>query len=54
MGERFFVREIHICPFERTDIDKIKPNLDDYPARYCVIDSDKQIAIDIELKLDGE
>ena len=51
MGERFFVREIHICPFDRTDIGKLKPNLADYPARYCVIDMEKQIAIDIELKL---
>ena len=51
MGERFFVREIHVCPFDRTDIGKLRPNLEEYPTRYCVIDKEKQIAIDIELKL---
>lgn len=51
MEERFIVREIHICPFDRESIGKLKPKLEEYPPRYCVIDKEKQIAIDIELKL---
>lgn len=51
MGERFFVKQIHICPFDRTDLGKLSPKINEYPARYCIIDEEKQIAIDIELKL---
>lgn len=51
MGERFFIKEIHICPFDRTDIGKLKPNLVDYPTRFCVIDEEKKIAIDIKTRL---
>lgn len=50
MEERFSVKEIYICPVERPSVGVLKPNLE-YPTRYCVIDEEKEIAIDIKTKL---
>ncbi len=49
MNERFNICEIHICPVLKVG-DSFKPDLE-YPTRYCVIDNEKQIAIDIKTKL---
>lgn len=51
MGERFFVKEIYICPFDRVQPGKLKPNLKDYPTRICVIDDEKEVAIDVKTGL---
>ena len=51
MGERFFIKEIYICPFDRVQPGKLKPNLKDYPTRICVIDDEKEIVIDIKTGL---
>lgn len=49
MNERFNICEIHICPVYKVG-DSFKPDRE-YPARYCVIDEEKQIAIDIKTRL---
>lgn len=49
MEDRFKIEEIHICPVLKIG-NSFKPNLE-YPTRYCVIDEEKEIAIDIETKL---
>ena len=49
MDERFNVCEIHVCPVYKVG-DSFKPDIE-YPTRYCVIDNEKQIAIDIKTKL---
>ena len=51
MSKRFVVNEIHICPFERIRPGILKPNIKDYPTRVCVIDEEKQIAVDIKTGL---
>lgn len=49
MSRRFDITEMHICPFDRVD-GQLRPNLK-YPKRYCVLDKEKEIAIDIKTKL---
>ena len=49
MDERFDICEIHICPVYKVG-DSFKPDRE-YPIRYCVIDKEKEIAIDIKTKL---
>lgn len=49
MDGRFNVCEIHICPVYKVG-DSFKPDRE-YPTRYCVVDNEKQIAIDIKTKL---
>ena len=49
MEDRFKIEEIHICPVQKIG-NSFKPNLE-YPARLCVIDEEKEIAIDIETRL---
>ncbi len=49
MQERFDICEIHICPVYKVG-DNFKPDRE-YPTRYCVIDKEKEIAIDIKTKL---
>ena len=49
MDQRFDICEIHICPVYRVG-DKFRPDRE-YPTRYCVIDKEKEIAIDIKTKL---
>jgi len=50
MNERFSIKKIHICPFDVTDLGHLRPDLS-YPTRFCVIDNEKEIAIDIKTKL---
>lgn len=49
MDERFNVCEIHICPVYKVG-DSFKPDRE-YPTRYCVVDEEREIAIDIKTKL---
>ena len=49
MQERFNVCEIHICPVYKEE-NGFRPDKA-YPTRYCVIDKERQIAIDIKTKL---
>ena len=49
MQERFDVCEIHVCPVYKVG-NSFKPDRE-YPTRYCVIDKEKEIAIDIKTKL---
>ena len=49
MNDRFKITEIRVCPFEIIN-DKLSPNLN-YPFRKCVIDMEKNIAVDIELNI---
>lgn len=49
MEERFMITEIHICPIYQIN-EFYKPDLE-YPVRYCVIDNENEIAIDIKTKL---
>ena len=49
MQERFSICEIHICPVYKKG-NSFKPDME-YPTRYCVIDKEKAIAIDIKTKL---
>jgi hypothetical protein len=49
MQERFDICEIHICPVYKVG-ESFKPDIE-YPIRYCVIDKEKEIAIDIKTKL---
>lgn len=49
MEERFLITEIHICPIYQKD-GFYKPDLE-YPARYCVIDTENEIVVDIKTKL---
>lgn len=49
MERRFKICQIHVCPVYRIGND-FKPDME-YPSRYCVIDNEKQIAIDIKTKL---
>ena len=49
MTKRFKVSEIHICPVYKVG-EEFKPDLE-YPTRFCVIDEEKEIAIDIKTKL---
>ena len=49
MDERFNVCEIHICPVYKVGT-SFKPDME-YPTRYCVIDKENKIAIDIKTKL---
>ena len=49
MEKRFRVSEMHICPVYRIGTN-FKPDLE-YPTRYCVIDNEREIAIDIKTKL---
>ncbi|MBQ2946520.1 MAG: hypothetical protein IJE04_01540 [Bacilli bacterium] len=49
MDEKFIVTKIHICPVYKVG-DSFTPDME-YPTRYCVIDEEKQIAIDIKTKL---
>lgn len=48
-NDRFSISEVHVCPFERTKDGFVKPLLNEYPTRWCVIDNINSIAIDIEL-----
>lgn len=48
-NDRFNISEVHVCPFERTKDGFVKPLLNEYPTRWCVIDNINSIAIDIEL-----
>lgn len=50
MKERFSINEIHICTFERIN-NLFKPNLNEYPLRFCVVDKSNGIVIDIEHEL---
>ena len=49
MKERFFVKEVHICPVYKKG-NNFSPDME-YPTRNCVIDEEKEIAIDIKTKL---
>ena len=49
MEERFKIAQIHICPVYQKE-GFYKPDLE-YPLRYCVIDNENEIAIDIKTKL---
>ena len=44
MEKRFRVSEMHICPVYRIGTN-FKPDLE-YPTRYCVIDNEREIAIE--------
>ena len=48
-NDRFSISEVHVRPFERTKDGFVKPLLNEYPTRWCVIDNINSIAIDIEL-----
>lgn len=48
-NDRFSISEVHVCPFERTKDGFVKPMLNEYPTRWCVIDKTNSIAIDIKL-----
>lgn len=49
MEERFVIAEMHICPVYKVG-NNYKPDME-YPTRNCVIDNEKEIAIDIKTKL---
>ncbi len=49
MDERFNVCEIHVCPVYKVG-NSFKPDRE-YPTRYCVVDEEREIAIDIKTKL---
>lgn len=49
-SERFLVTEMFICPFINIDNKWIKPDLD-YPLRFCVIDKERKIVVDIKSNL---
>jgi len=46
--KRFRVVNIHICCFDRGEKDKFKLDFNKYPTRLCVIDEEKEVAIDVE------
>lgn len=49
MNKRFFIREIHICPVYKKG-NSFRPDMG-YPTRNCIIDEEKEIAIDIKTRL---
>ena len=49
MEERFIIAEMHICPVYKVG-NNYKPDME-YPTRNCIIDNEKEIAIDIKTKL---
>ena len=49
MNKKFLIKEIHICPIYK-DGNNFKPDMK-YPTRNCVIDEEREIAIDIKTKL---
>lgn len=48
--DRFNICEVHICTFERPKDGFIKPMLNSFPTRWCVIDNKNLVAIDINLE----
>lgn len=50
MESRFEIVQIRICPIYNQGYGKLKPDLN-YPNRYCVIDKEKEIAVDINMGL---
>lgn len=50
MEERFSIKEIYICPIHKIGEKFLKPDTN-YPTRYCVIDEENEIAVDIKTKL---
>lgn len=50
-NNRFSINEIHICPLEILPNKNIGFDITTYPTRYCVLDNDNNIAVDIELKV---
>ena len=50
MDERFDILKICICPVTRVGNLKFLPD-SNYPRRCCVIDNEKEIAVDIKTKL---
>ena len=50
MEDRFKLEEINICPIHKIQEKFLKPDTN-YPTRYCVIDEEKEIAVDIKTKL---
>lgn len=49
-SERFLVAQMFICPFVIRDDKGIVPDLN-YPLRFCVIDKERKIVVDIKNKL---
>lgn len=48
--ESIRISRIHICVFEKNNENKIKIDTQKYPDRICVIDEEKNIAIDVQTK----
>ena len=46
-NKRYDIYWVQICPFERVECGILKPNRDDYPYRLCVVDKEKEKAVDI-------
>ena len=47
MEDGFFITEMYICTFSKVG-ELLKPNINEYPMRFCVLDDVNKIAIDIE------
>ena len=47
MEDGFFITEMYICTFSKVG-ELLKPNINEYPMRFCVLDDVSKIAIDIE------
>ena len=53
MPDKYVIKDVNICTFSFDQNGNIKPNLNDYPIiRTCVIDTEKNIAIDINHELE--
>lgn len=49
MNDKYKIAEVQICTFECVAPGAIRPKLNEYPiARLCVIDTEKNIAIDVK------
>ena len=47
---RYKIKEIHICPFKENEYGLLSIDMG-YPTRWCVIDDEKKVAIDIKTQL---
>ena len=49
--ERFTINKVMLCTFDCADSKSIRINSENYPDRWCVIDNEKNIAVDIKMGL---
>ena len=49
--EKYTINKVMLCTFEWRDDKSIRVNSENYPDRWCVIDNENNIAIDIKMGL---